>query len=81
MQLINSLQGFILDQDYYVAVYSNYIYIYEYQKLQDFKKDYICFLFPTFKLIIVGEGFVIKKMLKREMLIQGIIKESKFIYE
>lgn len=81
MNIINSLRNFINDQDYYIATYNNSLYIYNYNLILIIKDNLMEIKFLSFILEITGNNLKITKMSNNELLIEGIIKNVRYIYE
>ena len=61
------------NNNYYICMYPNYIYIYNYQEILNFNNDIITIKIDNFNLKIKGSNLHIKKMENNELLINGII--------
>ena len=66
------------DQNYYICLYSNHIYIYNYLEIITFTNELIIIKLAQYNLIIKGSNMHIKKMENSELLVSGIIKEISY---
>ena len=81
MHLKDNIKNFIYDQDYYISFYEEYIHLFNYKNINKIDDKNIEVSFDSFLLIIHGNNFIIKKMLLNELLVKGITKDIKYIYE
>ena len=61
------------NKDYYICMYHNNIYIYNYTEIISFNNDIILVKINDFNLKIKGTNLHIKKMENKELLISGLI--------
>ena len=61
------------NKDYYICMYQNNIYIYNYTEIINFNNDIILVKINDFNLKIKGTNLHIKKMENKELLIRGLI--------
>ena len=61
------------NKDYYICLYQNNIYIYQYQEILNFSNDLIIIKLNNTNLKIKGSSLHIIKMENHELLIQGLI--------
>ncbi len=80
LNIKTTLVNFIKDQDYYIGIYQDHLYLYQYNSIETFNSNYLCVSFPNFKIIITGQDFLVQKMLKEEILIKGVIQDLKIEY-
>ena len=59
--------------DYYICLYQNNIYIYNYEEILSFTNDIILVKLKEFNVKIKGTNLHIKKMENKEILISGLI--------
>ena len=78
MKIIQNLENFLKDQEYYIDMYANFIHIYYYEALVTLNANLIELKMSNFSLIIEGEGLVIKNMDNRELLIEGSVNQVRF---
>lgn len=74
-------KSYLKKEDYYVILYSNYIYIYKYLDIIKFTDKYISLKLNKIILNIYGYDLLITKMEKDELLIKGNINKVEKIYE
>lgn len=74
-------KNYLKKEDYYIILYSNYIYIYRYIDIIKFTDKYISLKLNNMILNIYGIDLLIKKMEKEELLIKGNITKLEKIYE
>ena len=79
MHMIKNLQNFLLDQEYYIDIFNNFIHVYSYQELVTLTDTLIELRLKDFKLIIEGSNLSISNMDKKEILIKGIIDNVRFL--
>ena len=66
------------DKNYYICLYDNYVYIYNYDVIISFGKSSITLKAYDKKICISGTELKIKKLMTRELLIEGDIKSVKY---
>ena len=59
--------------NYYICLYQNHIYIYNYQEILSFNNDIILIALDSIKVKIKGSNLHIIKMEHNEILINGLI--------
>ena len=74
-------KSYLKKEDYYIILYSNYIYVYRYIDIIKFTDKYISLKLNNMILNIYGIDLLIKKMEKEELLIKGNINKLEKIYE
>ena len=74
-------KSYLKKEDYYVILYSNYIYIFKYLDIIKFTDKYISIKLNKFILNIYGIDLLIKVLEKEELLIKGNINKVEKIYE
>ncbi len=74
-------KSYLKKEDYYVILYSNYIYIFKYLDIIKFTDKYISLKLNKIILNIYGYDLLITKMEKDELLIKGNINKVEKIYE
>ena len=74
-------KSYLKKEDYYIILYSNYIYIFKYLDIIKFTDKYISLKLNNMILNIYGIDLLIKKMEKEELLIKGNITKLEKIYE
>lgn len=78
MHIVKNLQNFLYDQDYYIDLFKNCLYVYYYEELLSLSEILIELRLKEFILIIEGNNLSISNMDKQEILIKGEIKEMRF---
>lgn len=81
MHMKDSLINFLYDKKYFINIYDEYIYVFNYEELISLSNKKIELKFKEFNLIIEGNDLFINKMFPNEMLIKGIINKVGFKYE
>ncbi len=80
MKALDNIKNFLYCKDYFVNIFENYIHVFNFEKLLNISESLLEFEFLNFKIAIVGESFVVKKMLKNEILVQGKLKKMEYEY-
>lgn len=73
MNLLSNIKKFLYDQRYFISVFDDSIYLYGYEKILKFAKNEIIVQFSGFKISLKGDALSVKKMLKNEILVSGLI--------
>ena len=81
MHIKDNLTNFLYDQNYYIAMYDNYLYVFNYLNLDLLTNKKIVLKLEKFKLLIKGENLFISKLLHQEILIKGKIENIGIDYE
>ena len=81
MHIKENLINFLYDKNYFISIYDNYIYVFNYTELEVLTNNKIVLKLPSFKLEITGSDLIITKMLKNELLIKGTLVKVGFNYE
>ena len=79
--MLDIFKSYLKKEEYYVILYSNYIYIYNYNEIKKFTDTFICLELNKFTLNIIGNDLLITKMEKNELLIKGNILKVERLYE
>ncbi len=79
MKIINNLQSFLKDQDYYIDIFKDFLHVYDYLNLTTLTSTLIEIKLKEFNLIIEGDNLVIKSMDKKEILLKGLISSVRFV--
>jgi len=74
-------KNYLKDEDYYIILYSHYIYIYKYIDINKFTDTFISLKLKKLKVNIYGIDLLITKLEKDELLIKGIINKVERLYE
>lgn len=79
--MLEIFKNYLNKEEYYLIIYSNYIYIYKYKNIIKFTDTNIYLELDKFKVNIYGKDLLITKLEKKELLIKGIIMKVEKIYE
>ena len=79
--MLEIFKNYLKEENYYVILYSNYIYIYNYLDIIKFTDTYISFRLKSLVLNIYGIDLLIIKLERDELLIKGVINKVEKIYE
>ncbi len=79
MHIKKNLENFLMDQEYYIDLFKNFIHVYYYESLTSLSANLIEIKLKDFSLEIKGEDLVVKEFDRHEILIKGIIKEMRFL--
>lgn len=71
--MLDIINNALRKEEYYICLYSNSIYIYNYIEILNFNNDLIMIKIKNHNLKIKGTKMNIKKMENKELLIEGII--------
>lgn len=77
--MINNIRSFLYDQDYFINIFDNKIYIFNYLDLNHFSDTLVSLKMENFKLDINGDNLTIVKMESKEIMINGTIKGVKIV--
>ena len=80
MHILSNIKDFLYDKNDFIAYYDNFIYIYNFNKIDTLTSEEIVIIFDYKKIIIKGQYLKVIKCLKNELEITGIL-ESVNIYE
>ena len=75
--MLNVIDNALRDKNYYVCLYDNYVYVYNYEVIS-FGKSSITLKACDKKICISGTDLKIKKLMTKELLIEGDIKSVKY---
>lgn len=78
MHLYKTMKNFLMDFDYYIDIYEEKIHIFNYIDIDKLTEEEIVLSMPNFTLSLNGTSFVVKRLEKREILIEGKIEEVRF---
>lgn len=81
MHIKDNLINFLYVKKYFINIYDNYIYVFNYEKLITLTSVLIILKLDNFNIEIKGTNLVITKMMPSEILIKGKIKNVGFNYE
>lgn len=81
LNIKNTIIDFLYDKKYFITMYENYLYIYNFQEIITLTNELIELSIENFKLKITGSDLKIKKINSSELLIEGNIISIGKIYE
>lgn len=79
--MLEIFKNYLNKEDYYIVLYSNYIYIYKYINIIKFTDKFISLKLNKLTINIYGTDMLITKMEKNELLIKGNILKLEKKYE
>lgn len=79
--MLEIFKSYLNKEEYYIIIYSNFIYIYKYIDIIKFTDSFISLKLEKFKINITGIDLLITKLETRELLIKGIINKVERVYE
>lgn len=79
MHLYKTMRNFLLDFNYYIDIYEKNIHVFNYVDILKLNDQEIKLLMPSFILLITGHNFSVKRLEKREILINGELNNVRFI--
>lgn len=79
--MLEILKNYLRGEEYYIILYSNFIYIFNYKEINKFTDQFISLKLENMKVNIHGNDLLITKLEKRELLIKGNILKVEKIYE
>lgn len=79
MHLYKTIKNFLLDQDYFIDLWKNYVHVYGFNKIEILQETKIVLTIQDFQLEITGHDFRVLKLTKQEILIQGNLKEMRIL--
>ena len=79
--MLEIFKNYLNKENYYIILYSNYIYIYKYIDIVKFTDTFISLKLNSFKLNIYGIDLLITKLENEELSIKGNINKVEKIYE
>lgn len=71
--MLDIIDNMMRSNNYYICLYNNYIYIFNYLSIISFDNNLIMVKFDKFNLKIKGCNMLIKKMEEKELVIYGNI--------
>lgn len=71
--MLDIIRNNFRNNDYYICLYHNHIYVYNYIEIITFTNELIILSFNNYKVKIKGKNMHIKKMAHFELLIEGLI--------
>lgn len=79
--MLEIFKNYLKKEEYYLILYSNYAYIYNYKEIKKFTDKHISIELNNLKINIHGFDLLITKMESNELLIKGNILKVEKIYE
>ena len=79
MHLYKTMKNFLMDFDYYIDLYQNKIHVFNYIDIEKLTDVEIILSMSEFSLCVKGSNFVVKRLEKREILIEGFLEDVKFL--
>lgn len=79
--MLEIFKSYLNKEEYYIIIYSNFIYVYKYIDIIKFTDSFISLKLDKFKINISGSDLLITKLEKKELLIKGIINKVERLYE
>ena len=79
--MLEIIKSYLNKEEYYIIIYSNFIYVYKYIDILKFTDSFISLKLDKFKINISGSDLLITKLEKRELLIKGNIIKIERVYE
>ena len=73
MNIKNNIINYLYDKDYVLAMYDDFIYVFNYAYLESFNDKKISLKLSDRIISFLGENLTIKKITKEELLIKGNI--------
>lgn len=81
LNIKNTIIDFLYDKNYFITMYENFLYIYNFQEIIILTNELIMLSIENFKIKITGSDLKIKKINSSELLIEGNIISIGKIYE
>ena len=81
LNIKNTIIDFLYDKNYFITMYENFLYIYNFQEIITLTNELIMLSIENFKIKITGSDLKIKKINSSELLIEGNIISTGKIYE
>lgn len=78
MNIFSNIKSFLYDENWFLSMFNNKIYIYNYLELKELTSTKVSLKMPEFNLIIEGANINIKKMAEKELIIEGTINTVKY---
>ena len=79
--MLEILKNYLRGEEYYIILYSNFIYIYNYKEIIKFTDNFISLKLENMKVNIYGTNLLITKLESKELLIKGSILKVEKLYE
>ena len=72
------MKNFLCDFDYHIAIYEEKIHVFNYVDIVKLTDREIVLAMPSFSLVLKGENFPVKRLEKREILVEGYLEDMRF---
>ena len=79
--MLEIFKNYLRGEEYYLIIYSNYIYIYNYKDIKKFTDTFISLKLEKISVNIYGNNLLITKLESSELLIKGNILKVEKLYE
>ena len=79
MHLYKTMRDFLMDKDYYIDIFEKYIHVFNYVDIIKLESKKIIITMDGFNLEIDGTDLVVKRLEKKEILIEGVVLKVGFI--
>lgn len=73
--MFERINNYIQDNSFYFTVYDDKIHIINYKRIISLEDNYISLQTENKKINIIGKNFILKKLLKQEMVVEGMISK------
>lgn len=81
LNIRNAIKDFLYDQNYFITMYNENIFIYGYKEIESLTNKTVKLKIDNFILKIDGNNLKVTKMNNSELFINGIINNIGKIYE
>ncbi len=78
MHIFSNLKNFLYDNDNFISIFDNKIYLYNITKIDNISSNLIILYFNNKKIEIKGNNFIPIKSLNKEILFKGNIESVNF---
>lgn len=79
--MLEIFKNYLRGEEYYLIIYSNYIYIYNYKDIKKFTDTLISLKLEKMSVNIYGNNLLITKLESSELLIKGNILKVEKLYD
>ena len=73
--MLERINNYINDQEFRYTIYENKIHILNFKRIISLENNSISFQGPKQKITIIGNNFIVSKLLNEEMLVMGTIEK------
>lgn len=80
LHIKDNLINFLYDKDYFISIYEDYIYVFNYLKIITLTDKLIILNLNKITLEVKGENLFIKKLYPQELLIKGNLNKVGISY-